>query len=93
MSGMNSPDAGFRKRTTVTWGLIVASTAGAVGASALAYSDTAKSFSDDSTYTDSAPATGGFFENTWTTPTTTTALPGFNGAPLSPRVHTRSYGS
>jgi len=91
---MNSPASGFRKGTTVTWGLVALSAAGAVGASALAYSATAKSPSDS---TESAPTTNGVFENTWSTPptTTTTAPPGFNGAPLGPAYgsHTRSRGS
>lgn len=92
---MNAPGAGFRKRTVATYGLMVLSAAGAVGASALAYSDTADVPSDS---TQSAPPTDGVFENTQSTqPTTTTqAPPGFNGAPpLAPGSsgHTRSHGS
>jgi hypothetical protein len=88
MGSMTSPKAGPGKRAAVTWGLIALSAAGAVGATALAYSDAADS---DSTST-AAPA-----DNTWTTaPATTTLLPpGFNGAPLAPNrgVFTRSRDS
>ena len=84
---MTSTKAGPRRRTAVTWGLIALSAAGAVGATAVAYSEATGA---DSTMTASS---GG---NTWTTaPTTTTQIPGINGAPPAPNrgVFTRSRGS
>ena len=91
---MDSPDAGFRKVTAVSWGLVALSAAGAVGASALAYTDTVKSPSTDNA---NPPRGYDVIEGTGpTTPTTTTTLPpGFNGSPLGPGsgMHTRSRGS
>lgn len=95
---MNAAEAGLRKGTVVTYGLVVLSAAGAVCAAALAYSDTAGLYSDS---TQSAPTTNGVFEDTWTTrpttqPTTANqAPPGFNGTPLAPgySAQTRSHGS
>jgi hypothetical protein len=85
---MTSPKAAEGKRAAVTWGLIALSASGAVGATALAYSDAA----DSGLTSTSAPA-----DNTWTTaPATTTLMPpGFNGAPLAPGrgVFTRPRGS
>lgn len=94
MGCMNSQDAGFHKRTFVTWGVVALSAAGAVGASVLAYNDTAQ---DYSTTTDSAPPIGGISDNTWTTTSTTTPRgPNQNGTHLasgSGGTHTRSRGS
>ncbi|MEI6253492.1 MAG: hypothetical protein WCP30_11850 [Mycobacteriaceae bacterium] len=83
-----------RRRTAATWGLIVASAAGAVGVSALAHSELT---ADDATFVDSAGPTGGVFEAPAIT-TTTTAPPGVNGAPVKRTsagagTHTKAHGS
>lgn len=84
-----------RRRTAATWGLIVASAAGAVGVSALAHSELT---ADDATFVDSAGPTGGVFEAPAITTTTTTAVPGVNGAPVKRSsagagTHTKAHGS
>ena len=88
MGGMTSPKAVAGKRAAVTWGLIALSATGAVGATALTYSEAA----DSGSASTAAPV-----DNSWTTaPASTTLMPpGFNGAPLAPNrgVFTRSRGS
>jgi len=84
---MTSSKGAHGTRTAATWGLLALSAVGAVGTTALAHS---KAAGPDSTST-AAPA-----GNTWTTaPTTTTVIPGFNGAPPAANrgVFTRSRGS
>lgn len=84
---MTSSRTSAGARTAVTWGVIAVSAAGAVGAAALAYSEAA---GPDAT---STAAPGG---NTWTTaPTTTSQIPGLNGAPPAQNrgAFTRSRGS
>lgn len=93
---MDSPRAGVRKATAASWALAALGVAGAVGATALAYSDTAKTYS-----TDSAPAAidPAVIQDGPAAPTATPTPelpPGFGNVPLAPgysSTHTRAHGS
>lgn len=71
------------------------SAAGAVSASAFAHSALT---ADDATFVDSAGPTGGVLQAPVITTTTTTAVPGMNGAPVKRSsagagTHTKTHGS
>ena len=86
---MTSAKDGFRRAKATSWTLVGVGAAGVVGASLLAYSDTAeKQYQSNADDPPAAlPATPPLA--TWQYPTTTTSV-----APsYSPQIHTRSHGS
>lgn len=86
---------GFGQRTAVSWGLIAVSAAGAVGVTALAYSEAKADGGSPGVhvYTDGLRPTGALIEGPLIT--TSTTMPGMNGAPLrsTKGTHTKSHGS
>lgn len=89
---MSASEPASTRRTALTWGLIAVSATGAVGAAALA-SNEARTYTGSY---DAAPLIAPVIEGTMMqNPTTTTSVPGLNGAPLRSGYgsHTKSRGS